>query len=333
MQNKVLVISTTPFYGGGESFIVNTLDKVSKSNVYFVNNQPLYNKLNKRCAIMFKSRNILSQIIEVRTFLRLHNDINNVIFNGGNTIFFIPFIYAGNKIFYRHTTNKCIENKYRRLLYIILWNLCYLFADKIVHVSNYSLHEQKLACSKALCIHHGIDVSIPYIERDSVKKILFVGRLDKAKGIDIIIDAFLNLPKDQFCLDIVGSGELETYVKEKECSNIKYWGFQNDVSSFYQKADIFITLPTNEAFGLTIIEAMRFSLPIISCKTGGINEIVKDHVNGFLVPRNSNSIIEAIMEMKNNITLYKSMSAKSYLMVNCEFSRTNTITNIRKILK
>lgn len=332
MQKKVLIISTTPFYGGGESFIVKTLDKIANNNVYFVNNVDLCEKLEGKEVSMFKSQIIASQILEINSYLRKHKEIKNVIFNGGNTVFFLPFVQADNKIYYRHTTNMCIENIFRRFFFILMWNFCYFFADRIIHVSNYSLNEQKLFRSKALCIYHGVDNDVPYIERSSVKSFLYVGRLDRTKGIDIIIDAFKKLSQNDFVLDIVGNGELEEYVKANVCPNIKYWGFRSDVNPFYKRADAFITLPTNEAFGLTIIEAMRFSLPIITCRTGGIGEIVNDHVNGLLVSRTPNSIIEAIKELRDNVVLYKKCSSESYSKVTCHFTRTNTINKIKEIL-
>lgn len=332
MQNKTLIISTTPFYGGGESFIADTLSKVDKNVTYFVKDATLYEKLANSKKYQLKSNTIISQIFEVARYVNANKGIKNIIFNGGNTFFFIPFLHAPNKIFYRHTTNMCVSNSVQRCIYIIMAHICYLFADKIVHVSKYSLNEQKILQSRAICIYHGVDIDKFYIEKQKANSFLFVGRLERSKGVDIIIEAFKSLPQGSYELNIVGKGELEGYVKSNVSADIKYWGFRNDVDSFYERADAFVTMPSNEAFGLTIIEAMKYSLPVITCKTGGVGEIVKDHVNGLLIPRNVESLIHAIEELQHDSMLYKKMGAESYAMVGKTFSRSNTIQKIQNIL-
>ena len=330
MPNKILVISTTPFYGGGESFVANTLSCISENMAYYVSCKELFDRLGKHEVYKFNKTSILGQINEVNHFLKNNKDIDCVLFNGGNTIFFVPFVWNVRKIFYRHTTNMNISNCSKRIVYILLWHICYFFCDKIIHVSSYSLKEQKFFLSKAICIHHGVVLDTPRKIRKDVHSFLYVGRLDKSKGIDIIVEAFTKLPKGTAKLNIVGSGDMNDYISALDNSDIHYWGFQSDVSSFYKNADVFVTLPTNEAFGLTIIEAMKYSLPVITCDIGGIKEI--NRINGFLVIRNVESVYKAMQEMQTNKELYSKMSFNAYSTISSFFTHEETVRKLKRII-
>ncbi|ELA8131502.1 TPA: glycosyltransferase [Vibrio parahaemolyticus] len=115
------------------------------------------------------------------------------------------------------------------------------------------------------------------------KNILFVGRLEKVKGCDLLIKAFLNLSeKDRLKanLTIVGNGsELETLkgISNNE-PNIKFVGSRYDVANYYTEADAVVIPSLAEGFCLVMIEALiRGKNVIYSQCDYGPKELAKKH--------------------------------------------------------
>lgn len=112
--------------------------------------------------------------------------------------------------------------------------------------------------------------------------IIFIGRIVEEKGIDILIDAINKLVKDGYniLLKIVGDGserkKLETKVfKDSLEEKIKFVGAQTNVIDWLDGADIFV-YPSicEEAFGISVVEAMsRGCIPLVSNR-GGLPEVV-----------------------------------------------------------
>ncbi len=329
---KILVISNTPFFGGGEQFIVSTLSLLPNINYYIVNNDTLAGNLPSKQVFRFSRHTFIGQLKEVR---RINNQIRPdcIIFNGGNSLFWAPFIHCGHKILYRHTTNLCINNTLKRLIYNILLHISYLFADIIVHVSKAAYKEQILFKRKATVIYHGINpISYRFKSIESPIKFLFVGRTEPDKGIDIIVQAFSKVPKNLATLDIVGTGKSASWLESLSYANIKYHGFSEQTNFWYDSADVFISLPRHEAFGLTILEAMNHSLPIITNSVGGIPEIAQNGVNAIFVNRSIDSIYAAILYFCQHPDQIILMGEKSYEICTQQFSLDQTLTNIERIL-
>jgi candidate alpha-glycosyltransferase; glycosyltransferase family 4 len=332
-KEKVLVVSTTPFFGGGEAFIVNTLSKINRDIYYLVRCNELLNFLPSSKVKSLASDSLVGQIKEVNRYAK-EIQADCVLLNGGSSIYFTPFIGCRSKIIYRHTTNYSVSNIFKRFLYIFLLHVCYAFANCIVHVSAFSLGEQKLFLRKACYIHHGVKMDIPYHKKpgEGPVRFLFVGRTEAAKGIHLIVDAFKKLPEGMAILNIVGRGELDSFLLKNISSSITYYGFRKDVDQYYNNSDVFISLPIHEAFGLTFIEAMRHSLPIIACDTGGISEIVQNEVNGLLVSRDSESVYKAMLQMCTNKRLITILGEKGYQIGCKKFTIDKVISSIEEIL-
>lgn len=123
------------------------------------------------------------------------------------------------------------------------------------------------------------------------KPVIFAaGRLTEAKGFDLLIESWRQLePRyPQWSVVIAGEGidrkKLEKKVKSIGLERIQFIGNVRDIEKYYEKA-AFLAFPSrNEGFGMVLLEAMYFSLPVVSydCKAGP-KEIVIDGVNGYLV--------------------------------------------------
>jgi len=149
-----------------------------------------------------------------------------------------------------------------------------------------------------------------------VNSILFVGRLIDWKGIDVLIQA-VYIAKSQIpniTLNIVGEGPdreiYELIVKKLQLeSDVHFMGKVSDdeLNSAYLESNLFILPSTEkkgfvmEGLGVVLLEAMASGVPVIGSNTGGIPDIIKDYVNGLLVPAGDpQALADAIIQILKN---------------------------------
>ena len=133
----------------------------------------------------------------------------------------------------------------------------------------------------------------------------YVGSLSKVKGPVYLLEAFKKIlhfyPTAK--LLVVGDGPLKTMLKtvsaEKGISDsVLFMGFRRDVPQILKAMDVFVLSSVDEAFGISLIEAMYMGLPCVATNVGGIPEVVKNGSTGILVaPANSEALAKAIKEL------------------------------------
>lgn len=312
-MKKILIISNVPFYGGGEQFVYSTLVHLEEfyDVFYLVADSTLYEKLKDKQVFRFSSSCLWQQYIEVKRIAK-KNSIDLLLYNGGSAFYFSPILRQYRQVLYRHSTDKCVPMR-RRLFYKLLMNLVYQIVDLTIHVSKYSLNQQILK-KNAIYIHNGVFVSTEKTIRQipsSILKVLYCGRLEHSKGIDIVVDAFRNIPVEVAELYIVGDGSLKDSICQKLRENIRYFGFRKDVGAFYKDVDALILMSDNENCPMSILEAMNKSLPIITTGVGGISEMVVSGFNGIIISRNRKAIEEAVMMFAKSRELVAKMGENS----------------------
>lgn len=131
------------------------------------------------------------------------------------------------------------------------------------------------------------------------KVILNVGRLERQKAQDVLIQAFGRANLKDWQLHIIGDGTLRNELSELISnldmdSQVFLLGKKRNVSSFYLSSSIFAFSSVYEGFPNALLEAMYFGLPCVStdCPTGP-SELIQNDFNGILVPVNS---IDAMAE-------------------------------------
>lgn len=171
------------------------------------------------------------------------------------------------------------------------------------------------------------------------KIILFVGTLNKAKNVPLLLDS-LSLVKQKFdnffCL-IIGEGSeiknLKIKIKNLKLEDqIKLLGSisHNELVNYYGVCD-FLVLPSfSESFGKVILEAAATSKPTIATQTTGASELILDGKTGFLTPiDNKERLAKKILLLLNNQNLTNNLGegAKEYLK-----QRFNQDKNIKEII-
>ncbi len=146
--------------------------------------------------------------------------------------------------------------------------------------------------------------------------ILYMGSLIPRKLVHQLLYAVDKLKNDyQIKLAIVGSGgeknKLTQLIDELSLhSQIKLLSASDNVAEIYSSnADCFISVPSEEVFGLTLAEASIAKLPIITSNINGIDEIYTDNKNALLVsPNNTNALINAIKSLIEKPLLRKKLA-------------------------
>jgi len=150
------------------------------------------------------------------------------------------------------------------------------------------------------------------------KRILFVGRLHPIKGVPYLLQA-MKLVHEKIPdvkLILVGDGEdrrqLEILTERlaiREC--VKFAGSvpHERVQGYMNQAEVFILPSISEGFPVTILEAMACSLPIVATRAGGVPDIIRDGINGYLVDtKNPEQIAWALLNILENEQLRKDIS-------------------------
>lgn len=156
--------------------------------------------------------------------------------------------------------------------------------------------------------------------------ILFVGRLNRYKGVHILIDAFKQLKYKNIHLHIVGEGKEKDELKKiaKYNENITFYGFvsESELIELYKKANITV-FPSiwYETFGIVIIESFKYSTPVIASNIGGFPELIENGCNGFLFEAGNveelKKLLENLIENPNELkrlSINAFESSKKYSM-------------------
>ena len=123
-----------------------------------------------------------------------------------------------------------------------------------------------------------------------VNNILFLARIEKAKGVYIAVDSYdiLKHKYNWLTLTIVGDGKelknLQEYVKEKNIPDVIFTGRLDgqDVVNAYKNADLFSSASYGEGMPTTVLEAMAFGLPIFTRNVGGLVDFFENRKMGYI---------------------------------------------------
>lgn len=124
---------------------------------------------------------------------------------------------------------------------------------------------------------------------------LYLGRMIRRKGIDVLLKAFSLLSKHRshVKLLVVGDGPFRNYCQsltnDLSLRGVTFIGpvIPHSVACLYQKADVFVLPAYYEPWGLVINEAMSTGLPVIATRTvGAVYDLLIDGYNGFVVKEN-----------------------------------------------
>lgn len=161
---------------------------------------------------------------------------------------------------------------------------------------------------------HGVDTEFFHPDPDGVEphRILFVGRLIPLKGLRYLLRAVRRLlpAYPNLKVVVIGNGperaSMESWANVHLPGVVEFWGAAPSevVSREMRRAWVFVlpsvSMPTGQAesFGMVFLEAQASGCPVVAFRTGGVPEVVRDGVTGFLAPeRNVDALTRALRNL------------------------------------
>ncbi len=161
---------------------------------------------------------------------------------------------------------------------------------------------------------------------DGKLNILFVGRLEKQKGVDYLIKAYRRVRQEvpNSRLIIVGPGtrlrgkyEKEVLRSGLELKDVIFVGGkpQSELPQYYKTADVFCAPATGlESFGIVLLEAMAVGKPIVATNIEGYNSLLTHGVEGLLVPpKDDKALAQSLISLLTDESLRQQMAARAKL--------------------
>lgn len=321
---KILFVAPhfPPSSGGVENYVFNIAQRLKQAynyEVVVITSNPDEKKqiIEDYCGIKVYRLPVMLQIsntpinplwyLTIKRIIRaekpdLINSHQPVPFIGDLTAFLagnIPFVLT-----YHSGTMK--KKKFLPDLIIFLYELLILpqtarKASRIICASHFVRDTVlKNYAFKCTVIHPGVDTSLfkpsPVIKKEK-NLIVFICRyknMQKIKGLYFLLEAIKLLPDIKLCV----VGEKAAFTDDRIISVGLKRG--KDLVEEMQKASVVLlpSIANMEGFPMVLLEAMACQTPVIGTNTGGIPEVIRDGIDGFLVPTNdSNALALAISKI------------------------------------
>ena len=197
------------------------------------------------------------------------------------------------------------------------------------HEKNFIASNYKVDPKKIYIIPPGVDLELfkPIDQKeareeiniqDDLKVILFVGRLERLKGLDTLLEALSMIDQEKINLLVVGGlyNISEVTRLKKLCNEfnllekVHFIGSINrtDLKYYYNSSDICVLPSYYESFGLSALEAAACGVPVVASKKGGLSSIVIDKKTGYLLQwRCPGPFVEKLEILLQSKDLRKSM--------------------------
>ena len=219
--------------------------------------------------------------------------------------------------------------------------------DSVVAISHNTYHSIcqlfPFAQERLSIISNGYDLSQIAIKskEESVPassrfRLIFLGRLDYNKNVISQIKAvntILNDGKLDVEFLIYGQGEEEQKLKAAAGryldKNIFFRGFSANPYPQLKSSNALLMTSYSEGFPTVLIESICLGVPVIATRVGGVDEIVKDGVNGIIVENNVNDIAEKIRYMANHYEQFENHIEETV----SHFSAKNWGNEVKKLIE
>ena len=310
-KNRICFCINTLRIGGAETLFVDLINSWDIENweiyVFILSTENILDKklkVEKICkleAVSFSDN--LQIIFQAFSFCRKYGiDLVNTHLDRANKWFALGGFLAGAKVVGTVHSIDVFETlgRGRRLVNLHLYNRIH---TKLICVSDpvaEYLTNNKIRPEKLVTILNGIDISAVsrgislYAPPEGILSIIFLGRLEDHKGVDILMDALalINSKTNKWTLDIIGDGSKKKQLEEKACAlgimnNICFHGMQAYPIEFLQGKSLLCMPSRKEGLPIALIEALSIGLPAIVSDVGFLPSIIKEGRNGYIFKKES----------------------------------------------
>lgn len=276
-------------YDGIENYLLIS-DYKSQKNWDHITKKVFYYKYKRNIFSIFLAIKQIHEVIE-----RVNPDIIHVHSTWAGFFVRLPYLFRKRKvkiIYQSHGWAFLMDtSKYKKKIYAFVEKFLSIPTDKIINISKY---EQNQAIkygfnkNKMIMIYNGVEDTVNKsnlkLNWDKNKiNLLFVGRLDRQKGLDLLLDVYNKIKLKNLHLYVIGTGILDNNLPQST-EHVTYLGWVNnkDIDAYYQACDAVIMPSRWEGFGLVAVEAMRNSKPVIVSSAGALPELIKNNINGYV---------------------------------------------------
>ena len=164
----------------------------------------------------------------------------------------------------------------------------------------------------------------------------FLGRVNKNKGIEDLLDVFEDISGDRYNLFIAGSGK-EAYLQKLndryELKNVNFLGYISNKEEFFSNIDIFVFPSYSEGLGLALLESMSYSKICISRNVAPMNSILNQD-SGYLFHNNEelkSIILDCGHLFKEDILSLNKKLSNQYNLLNEKYNKQVLFQKIESI--
>lgn len=209
-----------------------------------------------------------------------------------------------------------------------------------------------LKAKKVKIVPLGIPDSNQQKERNNFKRneyltVMFMGLLNETKGEGYVLEAIKTVRDTGRDIRFVFAGKFENEnYQQKFNSRISEYNLSDYVEykgvvtgeekkQMFLESDVFCfpSYFSSESFGIVLLEGMMYQMPLIASKWRGIQSVIEEGKNGFLVDiKNSEQIADAIIKLYDNRSLMESMAYEGRKMFEEKYEITNYLHNMEMVL-
>ncbi len=184
--------------------------------------------------------------------------------------------------------------------------------------------------SRVMMIPNGVIVP-PFQQRVEFERsakeltILYAGRLEHVKGVDVLLRAFADLTLPVILL-IAGTGSqraaFEQLAVELGISErVKFLGFRSDLAQLMTKVNCMVLPSRWEGLPMVVLEAMALGTPVIASAVGGIPEVIEDGITGWLVPpEDADRLAGILFQTLSNTEKAQSVALAAHARIKRDYS-------------
>jgi glycosyltransferase involved in cell wall biosynthesis len=165
--------------------------------------------------------------------------------------------------------------------------------DAVVSISGHehaAALEHRLPHSKCRVIRYGLNDLEPHGQppprHDGPLRLLFVGRHDRQKGLDVLLDAFTRLDPERFELSIAGASALDQGTTRVASASphvsMLGWLAPDEVTAALRRHDVLVVPSRWEGFGFVALEAMRSAVAVVCSRRGSLPEVLGEADGGWI---------------------------------------------------
>ncbi len=199
---------------------------------------------------------------------------------------------------------------WKRRVFAGIEKLLSLRTDYIINISQHEYQMSMnygLSAKKSVVVYNGVSDApisnrLPFdVNKDKIN-LLYVGRFDRQKGFDLLLEVFNEHLFADVTLYLVGDTVLKEFEYDYPSNAVKMgWVDNSEIDRYIRACDAVIVPSRWEGFGIVAIEALRNKKPVIASNRGALPEIIQHGVNGYIFDfDNKEELVNIIQGLSKN---------------------------------